>query len=93
MNLLGKTPANAASLYQQASPINFVSATSVPTLIFHGTDDIVVPVSQSTALKAKLLNNHVKVEMTTYALEGHGWYGKNLLDTYRKTVHFIKENV
>lgn len=92
-NLLGKTPTSGAALYQQASPINFVNAQSVPTCIFHGTNDIVVPVAQSNALKAKLLQNNVKVEMTSYALEGHGWYGKNLIDTYAKTIHFIKENV
>lgn len=93
INLLGKTPASAAALYQQASPINYVNAQTVPTLIFHGSQDIVVPISQSNALKAKLLQNNVKVEMTAYALEGHGWYGKNLLDTYAKTIQFIKENV
>jgi acetyl esterase/lipase len=92
-NLLGKTPATAASLYQQASPINFVNGKTVPTLIFHGSNDIVVPITQSNALKAKLLAHDVKVEMTSYALEGHGWYGKNLVDTYSKTVEFIKKNV
>lgn len=93
LNLFGKTPSSGATLYQHASPINYVSTHSVPTCIFHGSNDIVVPVSQSNALKAKLLANNVKVEMTTYALEGHGWYGKNLVDTYAKTVKFIKENV
>jgi acetyl esterase/lipase len=93
VHLLGKTPASGASLYQQSSPINFINAQTVPTLIFHGNDDIVVPISQSNALKAKLLANNVPVEMTTYALEGHGWYGKNLVDTYTKTIQFIKQNV
>jgi len=93
LNLMGKTPMNAPELYEQASPINFVNHETVPTLIFHGSNDIVVPIAQSQALKAKLLANNVKVEMTTYALEGHGWYGKNLADTYSKTINFIKENV
>lgn len=93
LNLLSKTPASGASSYQQASPINYVNTHSVPTCIFHGMNDIVVPLSQSKALKSKLLANKVKVEMTAYALEGHGWYGKNLEDTYNKTINFIKENV
>jgi acetyl esterase/lipase len=93
LNLFGKTPTSGGALYQQASPINYASSRSVPTCIFHGSNDIIVPVSQSNALKAKLLANNVKVEMTTYALEGHGWYGKNLVDTYAKTVKFVKENV
>jgi len=93
VNLFGKTPATDAAMYQQASPINFVNSTSVPTIIFHGTDDFVVPVAQSNLLKAKLQQNHVKVEMTSYTAEGHGWYGKNLSDTYAKTIRFIKENI
>lgn len=93
MNLLGKTPSSNPDLYNEASPINFVNAHTVPTLIFHGTGDIVVPIAQSNALKAKLLANKVKVQMTSYAGEGHGWYGKNLVDTYAKTIEFIKENV
>lgn len=93
VNLLGTTPAANAALYQQASPINFISSQSVPTQIFHGTLDIINPISQSLALKAKLQTNNVKVEMTTYTGEGHGWIGNNLLDTYNKAVAFITENV
>jgi acetyl esterase/lipase len=93
VNFLGATPSTDANIYVQASPLNFVSAQSVPTKIFHGSDDIVVPIAQSLSLKAKLEQNNVKVDMTTYQGEGHGWYGDNLADTYQKTVDFIKENV
>jgi len=93
VNFLGATPATNPSVYEQASPINFINAQSVPTRIFHGTVDIVAPISQSRALKAKLEANNVKVEMTEYADEGHGWLGNNLADTYAKSVLFIKENV
>jgi acetyl esterase/lipase len=93
VNLLGATPATNPVLYQQASPINFVSAKTVPTQIFHGASDVVVPVTQSRELKAKLQANAVKVDMIAYSGEGHGWYGNNLVDTYSKSVEFIKENV
>lgn len=93
VNFLGATPATNATLYQQASPINFVTAQSVPTQIFHGDVDIINPIKQSLALKAKLQANNVKVEMTTYTGEGHGWLGNNLLDTYNKAVTFILQNV
>lgn len=93
LHLFGKTPLTHPTLYADASPINFVNNESVPTLIFHGANDVVVPISQSQKLKATLLANNVKVEMTAYATEGHGWYGKNLTDTYTKTVRFIRENV
>ncbi|HEX8675594.1 MAG TPA: alpha/beta hydrolase [Segetibacter sp.] len=93
VNFLGATPSTDPDLYVQASPVNFVNTQTVPTKIFHGSDDIVVPLAQSDALKAKLQQNKVKVDLTVYSAEGHGWYGNNLLDTYQKTVEFIKENV
>jgi acetyl esterase/lipase len=93
VNFLGATPSTNPDLYGQASPVNFVNTQTVPTKIFHGSDDIVVPLAQSDALKAKLQQNKVKVDLTVYSAEGHGWYGNNLLDTYQKTVEFIKENV
>lgn len=93
VNFLGTTPAASPGTYTEASPINFVNQQTVPTCLFHGSDDIVVSIAQSNALKAKLEANNVKVEMTVFTKEGHGWYGNNLQDTYEKVVKFIKENV
>jgi acetyl esterase/lipase len=93
VNFLGARPASNAALYQEASPLNFITAQSVPTLIFHGNLDIVNPISQSLALKAKLQAAKAKVEMITYTGEGHGWLGNNLVDTYSKVVTFIQQNV
>ena len=92
-NFLGATPASNPKLYNHASPINFINAQTIPTKIFQGKADIVVPVAQSIALKAKLDANNVKSDLTIYKNEGHGWFGDNLLDTYQKTINFIKENV
>ncbi len=93
VNCLGATPATNAALYQQASPVNFVNAQTVPTLIFHGGADFIVPISQSITLKTKLEAAGVKVNMITYPAEGHGWYGASLADTIEKTIAFIKQNV
>jgi dipeptidyl aminopeptidase/acylaminoacyl peptidase len=93
VNFLGATPATNPTLYREASPINFVTSQAVPTLIFHGDADYIVPIAQSIALKNKLQAANVKVEMTTYQNESHGWYGSNLLDTYTKTIAFIQQNV
>ncbi len=93
VNFLGTTPSVHPDVYMQASPANFVNPQTVPTCILHGNDDIVVPIAQSNALRAKLEANNIKVEMTVFTKEGHGWYGNNLLDTYGKVVKFIKENV
>ena len=81
------------TIYRDASPINFVTAQSVPTQIFHGAADLVVPVAQSISFKNKVRSNNVKVEMVMYTGEGHGWFGPNLFDTYAKAVSFIQQNV
>jgi acetyl esterase/lipase len=92
-NFLKSSPTSNPGLYRDASPINFVNAQSVPTQIFHGAGDIVVPIVQSTALKTKLEAANAKVEMIVYPNEGHGWFGANLFDTYAKAVSFIQQNV
>lgn len=93
VNFLGARPVNNATLYEEASPINFITAQTVPTLVFHGNLDIVNPISQSLALKSKLQAAKARVEMVTYTGEGHGWLGANLIDTYTKVVIFIRQNV
>ena len=40
--------------YFQSSPVNFVSSSTVPSIFFHGTEDTVVPISQSDLLAAEL---------------------------------------
>jgi len=52
--LMGKTYDEDIEAYENASPINYVSKNVPPTLIFHGTLDNLVPVSQSDTLNSKL---------------------------------------
>lgn len=90
VNAVGTTPLINASTYTSVSPINFVTATSPPTIIFHGTLDMVVPISESDRLKNKLQTMGVTHQYITYVGEQHGWTGANLIDTYNKAVNFIK---
>jgi acetyl esterase/lipase len=57
---LGGTPANADEAYFAASPINFVQATSPPTLLIHGLHDGHVSPEESARLEAKLQQASVK---------------------------------
>jgi acetyl esterase/lipase len=92
--LMGGTPASNPSLYQQSSPINFVTAQSCPTIIFHGTADVVVPISQSTDLKNKLSSVGVPNQMVAYPNLGHEiWPPATMNNTYDKMESFIKANV
>ena len=89
----GGTPASKATIYQQSSPYNFVTAQSSPTLLFHGGNDPLVPVSQSTQLKDKLAANGVVNQYIFYPSEGHGWTGPNLTDTFNKIEVFLKQQI
>lgn len=89
-NFIGGTPTTKPTAYAEASPLNYVTATSPATQIFHGTVDPVVPISESQRLNAKLQTFGVPHEYITYAGEQHGWVGANLTDTYVKAGAFVK---
>jgi acetyl esterase/lipase len=92
--LMNGTPATNASLYQQSSPLNFVSAQSPPTILLHGDADTIVNISQSTALKAKLQSFGVANEMDIYHNYGHDlWPTPIMNDAFDKIEAFVKANV
>ena len=57
---LGGSPADVSDAYFAASPINFVTASSPPTLLIHGMRDGIVSPDESTRLEARLLQAGVK---------------------------------
>ena len=67
-DFMGGTYDEYFELYHLASPITYVSEDSPPTLIFHGTIDSLVPVSQADSLDAMLTRMHVPHEY--YKLKG-----------------------
>jgi len=46
--------------YYECSPLNFVSKESMPTLIIHGTNDVLVSPEHSHRLNGALNNNGIK---------------------------------
>lgn len=92
--LMSGTPSTNPLLYQESSPINFVTAQSPPTIIFHGDKDEVVPVAQSIALKDKLQSMGVTNQLFIYPNLGHDiWPDPIMNDAFAKTEAFIKTNV
>ena len=91
--LLGGTPVTNAAMYQQSSPLNFVTAQSPPTIILQGGVDPVVPVAQSTSLDAKLQTMGVVHQYVFYPTEGHGWSGANLTHSFNAIQAFLTANV
>jgi acetyl esterase/lipase len=67
----GGTVADVPQVYFESSPVNYVS-TAVPTILFHGTSDNVVPIEQTYAL-VDSLSNHGKPHDSWYTTAGHGF--------------------
>ena len=91
--LLAGTPSSNAAMYQQSSPINFVTAQSPPTIILQGGVDPLVPVAQATSLDAKLQTAGAVHQYVYYPTEGHGWIGANLTHSFNAIQAFLAANI
>ena len=92
--LMGGTPTSNATLYEQSSPIRFVTAQAPPTILFHGDKDELVPVMQSQELKSKLQSVGVSSELTVYPGLGHDlWPEATMNDAFQKIEVFLKTRV
>lgn len=91
--IVGATPTSNPALYQQSSPINFVTAQSPPTILLHGGMDPLVSPSQAAALDAKLQLMGVSHQYIFYPAEAHGWVGDNLVHSFNQVQAFLTANV
>lgn len=53
------------NVLMEVAPINHVSSKSPPTLIIHGTEDVIVPYVHAAILKNKLEANNIPVQLMT----------------------------
>ena len=88
--LMGTNPADDKTFYRESSPINFVTASSPPTLLLQGGKDFLVPEAQSILLRNKLQALGVKHQYIYYPEEGHGWRGGKLAESLDKIATFLK---
>lgn len=79
--LIGLPIKNNLSVYQQASPVFHISATSKPTFLVHGKADKIVPYKQSVDLQAKLQQFNVKTELRLYDKAGHDFADPAIVDS------------
>ncbi len=89
--LMQGTPEKIPAVYADAGVLQHVSKNSPPTIIFHGTADPVVPISESDSLSVKLNEARVPFSFIRYKGKGHGWPEPEMQDTYSKTIAFIKD--
>lgn len=90
---IGATPSSNPTLYQQSSPINFVTAQSSPTIILQGGVDPLVSPSQAVALQTKLQSLGVIHQYVFYPSETHGWIGATLTHSFDAIQSFLEVNV
>jgi len=93
LGVTGTIPSVNPTLYQQSSPVTFVTAQSPPTILLQGGADPLVPPSQSTLLIDKLNSAGVINQYVFYPTEGHGWTGPDFLDSFNKINAFLEANV
>jgi acetyl esterase/lipase len=69
---LGSAPGAADQRYFDASPINFVTASTPPTLLIHGSRDQTIAIDQSAQLDERLLKAGVKHVFVKLPWATHG---------------------
>ena len=72
---LGGSSSDLPAIYQAASPLSYVSKTTAPIMMIHGTDDNIVPVDQSEKMdqalsKAGVMHQFIEVSGGTHSLMG-----------------------
>ena len=70
-SLLGNNPSD--ELIEKWSCQNRVTSDTPPTILFHSTDDTIVPVANSIMYYQSLIKNGVDAEMHIYSKGGHGF--------------------
>ena len=79
-----------ADRYSELSPINRADRITKSLLVFHGTDDPVVPIDQSNELVERVRAAGGSVDYVVYEGEGHGFRNPvNQRDEYERTEHFL----
>jgi acetyl esterase/lipase len=81
-NFLGKTREEALELYREASPIAHIDRNTVPFLIFHGTDDPLVPPDQWQRFHDALRRAGIESKVISFEGEGHGFQKKESNDRF-----------
>ena len=86
----GRPRPGTAARYHELSPIHRADRITKPLLVFHGTDDPVVPIGQSETLVDTIAADGGAVELVVYDGEGHGFRDPlNQRDEYERTERFL----
>lgn len=91
--LFGGPPLEKLELAKRASPVTWVTKTTAPLYIMHGTRDPLVPLDQSTELADKM--KEAGVDVTLDVIEGAGHGGPQLTagDKPLKMLEFLNHHL
>ena len=93
MAVTGKTYSQDPAIYNQSSPVNFITTQSPPTIALQGGMDYIVTPAQTNILIAKLNSMGVSNQLIFYPNEGHGFSQANNIDAITKSLIFIAKYV
>jgi len=79
---------------REVSPLSQASHIKIPVLLIHGSDDFIVPIAQSKAMKKVLDKSGRKTELITLDKEGHSyWSPENEKLTMTAVDNFLWQNL
>ena len=79
-SMIGPYP-EKADLYRERSPLTHTDKLSAPLIIFQGTEDKIVPPSQSEMFRDVCIKKGITYKYFAFAGEGHGFYGSDAIIT------------
>jgi len=91
---LGKECLTDDAVLKKASPVSYVHKKAAPTLIIHGTMDLIVPYVHSESLHKTLVKEGAKAELVPIRWKGHGWEEPAAVEKAAKaTLKFLDEQL
>jgi len=81
------------SYLEEVSPYHRATNAAPPTILFYGGQDPLIPTTQGTDLRDKLVDLNVTHQFTLYPNAGHGWVGFDLIDTWLKLKSFTQTHL
>ena len=92
--VLGKECKTDSNIYKKASPLTYVTKNAPPTLILHGTFDLIVPTKHSELLQKALTDAGATAELITVPFGGHGGWDKKEMDkAVTATFKFLEKHL
>ena len=89
VDFLGGTVDEVPDQYRKASPVSYVTPGDAPTLIFQGTKDPRVPLTQTMRMLDAMTKAGVPGRAELIAGAGHGWEGAERARTTQSAEAFI----